>query len=93
MTWFGIGMIWFIAGWLICGVLLYGLEKNRWRQFFQKLNYIGYDSTYEGLCIASIIFGPIGLFMNIIITILIGDYKLGFCWRMPKELCEPRHPK
>lgn len=85
-------MVWLIVvSWLICGVLAYGLEKNYWRQFFQKLTYVGYDWGSEKFCLAVVIFGPLGLPLSIG-WILSGGYKLGFCWRMPKELCDPRHP-
>ena len=78
--------------WIISGVLAYGLVKNYWRQFFKTLTHIGYRSSSEEICVISGIMGPIGLLLGFVMTLLDG-YKLGFCWRMLKELCEPRHPE
>jgi len=78
-----------IVGWIICGILAYGMTKDNWRQFFETLTYVGYDSRHENFCILSVIMGPVGLLVMIFIVLSEG-YKFGLCYHMPKELCVPR---
>jgi len=90
-----LALVWLVLGWMICGILTYGLQKNYWRQFFQKSSRVGYRLNLEGHCIYMSVLGPIGLITVVVILVVLsdGDHRFGFCFRMPKELCEPREVK
>ena len=88
-------MIWLIVvAWVICGVLAYGILKNGIRQSYSKLEveYMRYTIKDEiFIRFISLVEGPIGL-ITVITVLRINGYKLGLCFRMPKELCKSRRP-
>ncbi|MBI5421436.1 MAG: hypothetical protein HZA35_03980 [Parcubacteria group bacterium] len=83
--------IYFLVGYIVCGILAYGIQKNNWRQFFVTLEFVGYDITAELMCITCGLLGYYG-FIIILGTVLMDrfmfDIKLkpGLCYKMPKEL-------
>ena len=80
-------MIWLIVvGWIICGVLAYGVAKNNLRQHHSKLEYTRYDIVGEFVVRLVSVMGPIGL-ISIILETWIEGSELGLYYRMPKELC------
>ena len=74
-----------VGGWIVCGVLAYGLEKGYWKKFYKTLNYVGYDRSCEYWCILIGLLGLIGL-TSIVLSFLFERKKLRFCWRMPEQL-------
>lgn len=80
---------WPVVGWVICGILAYGLCKNRLRRLHLNNSHTSYEWPGEALCIATGLYGIIGLLIAIIVNIQ-DDHKFGLCYLMPKELCEPR---
>ena len=81
-----------VAGWVICGVLAYGILKNNLRQHTKLPHTRHHDTEDEFVVYLISAMGLIGL-IAIILGTWIGGSELGLCYRMPKELCEPRHPE
>ena len=80
-----------VVGWIICGILAYGVMKNALIQLDLRLSRECYSLDEIFICCLSVM-GPICL-LSVILETWIGMRKLGLCFRLPKELCEPRHPK
>lgn len=84
--------LWVAVGWVVCGVLAYGLLKNYYKACYQFRWWSqSYDKSSESLCRMVVVFGLAGLIVAIIhiVTDKQGSY-FGLCFRMPRELCEPR---
>ncbi len=71
---------------VLCGILAYGLNKGRLRNFYSNLTYCGYDQADECLCNLIAIFGPLGLIVAIVLSLL--EDRFGFCFIMPQKLCK-----
>ena len=91
-------MLWVIVvGWIVCGVLAYGLTKGTslnlqercQKEFPDRGNTGKYSSEEEGACLWFGSMGPLGLML------ILGEYlsqpkltgPLKLCYRMPKEYC------
>lgn len=86
-----------VIGWIICGILAYGIAKNCDRQHYSKMNHLfafpyGYHGGDEFLCITTGLCGLLGLFSAIIETLIYG-YNFGLCFKMPEYLCESRQER
>ena len=82
-------MIWLIAGvavWVIYGVLVYGMLKDCFRQGLEQ-EYFEYGWGHEFACCYFGLVPPIGLCF--LLAALFSGEKIGLCFRIPKELCEP----
>ena len=75
----------FCIGYVVCGILAYGVAKNNWRQFYCTLKWVGYDKATEALSIVFGLLGFAGLITATILTIF-EKRKLGLCYKMPTEL-------
>lgn len=78
-----------IPGWIVFGILAYGLLKNCLKEFLKNKQYVGYDRIDESYCILVAIFGPIGLIISALaVFLLYGELKqkIRLSFRMPKEL-------
>lgn len=59
----------FLLGWIVTGVLSYGLTKNNMKQFLQSLTYVGHDKTGEAICIMFGFLGPIGITASLLLAL------------------------
>ena len=83
---------WLVLGWVICGVFAYGIAKASMRNFYMQSSCAGYNEISDFLCWTLAFTGPMGLVATLIICSCRED-EIGLCYRMPKELCEPREVK
>lgn len=85
-----------VLGWIVCGVLAYGLEKDWSRRFELRMKFLfkQHDVPYfyngksiEIGCVVVGLMGPVGLLLNVL-TRLIVSQEVYLTYRMPKELRE-----
>ena len=88
-------MSWLLMMWVACGFLAYGLNKGRWRNYYQNRRFVGHSFvTSEILCLVNMLLGWYGLLATLLVNVFFTFVKIhpednpwGFCLKMPKELC------
>lgn len=78
-----------VVGWVVCGVLAYGLCKGDWRHFYaEKENkYVGHSAGIELLCWVAGVLSLMGLISGILLRIIMKS-GLDLCYKMPEELSQ-----
>ena len=72
--------------WIVCGVLAYGITKNDLKNELLKRHVKYYNYIDELLSVICGLAGLIGLIGTFVFIVRWSDSKIGFCYRIPKEL-------
>ena len=87
-----------VVGWIVCGALAYGVEKDWYRKFeletklilkHYNIPYIYRGRSVETGCVMVGLLGPIGLCIASVMALMM-DRKIQLTYRMPKELFAER---
>lgn len=88
-------MVLVVAGWLACGVLVYGVEKDWYRRSVLDDRFLfpntkrGYNWKMEMGCLTISLLGPVALFASWLGHSANND-KMALTFRMPEKLCARR---